>query len=61
MEKVCRLAVSLEKTAQIQIMAETIGAPKLHSVEEAKTLKSAEESEGGLQRFWAYYENRLKF
>jgi len=42
-------------------MAETVGTPKLHSVEEAKTLKSVEESEGGLQRFWAYYENKLKF
>ena len=61
MEKVCRLAVSLEKTAHIQLMAETMGTPKLHSVEEAKTLKSVEESEGGLQRFWAYYENKLKF
>jgi len=61
MEQVCRLAVSLEKTARIQIMAESIGVPRAHSPEEAGRLKEVEESEGALKRFWAYYEQKLGF
>lgn len=60
MESVCRLAVSLEKTAHIQILAESIGTPRVHSLDEAKALKAIEESEGALQRFWAFYEMKLK-
>lgn len=60
MERVCRLGVGLEKTAYIQILAGSIGTPRVHSLDEAKALKAIEESEGALQRFWAFYETKLK-
>jgi len=61
MERVCRLAVGLEKTARIQILAQSIGIPRVHSIEEAKALKRVEESEGALKRFWAFYQKKLGF
>ena len=60
MERLCRLAVGLERTARIQILAESVGTPKIHSLEEAKALKEVEESEGALKRFWDYYQEKLK-
>jgi len=61
MKQLCRLAVSLEKTARIQIMAESVGSLKCHSLEEARALKAVEETEGAIKRFWAYYEKKLNF
>jgi ribulose-5-phosphate 4-epimerase/fuculose-1-phosphate aldolase len=61
MERVCRLAVGLEKTAHIQILAESTGTPRVHSLDDAKALKAIEESEGALRRFWAFYEMKLGF
>ena len=60
MERVCRLAVSLERTARIQILAESVGTPWIHSLEEARALKEVEESEGALKRFWDYYQEKLE-
>lgn len=61
MERVCQLAVGLDKTARIQILAESVGTPKIHSREEANALKEVEKSEGALKRFWAYYQEKLRF
>jgi len=59
-ENLCRLGVNLEKTARIQILAESLGEIKIHSPETAEKLKKVEESEGAIRRFWAYYEKVLQ-
>jgi ribulose-5-phosphate 4-epimerase/fuculose-1-phosphate aldolase len=55
LDELLRLGINLVKTARIQLMATTLGNPKVHTQEESKTILKTEDAGGVIRRFLDYY------
>ena len=54
-EELIKLGINLVKTARIQMMASSLGDPKVHSEEEARSIVEGERRSGVIRRFVDYY------
>ncbi len=55
LDELLRLGINLVKTARIQIMATTLGNPKVHTQEESRAISETEDAGGVIRRFLDYY------
>jgi len=54
-EELLKFGINLVKTARIQMMASSLGTPKVHSEQESRTIVEGETKANVIRRFVDYY------